>query len=45
MATGELEKSVSFSRSKLRGILKRLIALGLVETIGAGRGLKYRRVR
>lgn len=44
MATGELEKSVSFSRSKLRGILKRLIALGLVETIGAGRGLKYRRV-
>lgn len=44
MATGELMPLVSFSRSKLIGILKHLVARGLVETSGAGRGLKYRRV-
>lgn len=40
---GELEQHVSFSRSKLTKILKQLISLGLAETSGVGRGLKYRR--
>lgn len=44
MSAGELDRHVSFSRSKLTGILKQLISLGLVETSGASRGLKYRRV-
>ena len=44
MSAGELDRHVSFSRSKLTGILKQLISLGLVETSGTGRGLKYRRV-
>ena len=44
MATGELMPLVSFSRSKLTGILKHLVARGLVEASGTGRGLKYRRV-
>lgn len=44
MPAGELDRHVSFSRSKLTGILKQLISLGLVETSGTGRGLKYRRV-
>ena len=44
MSAGELERHVSFSRSKLTGILKQLISLGLVETSGVGKGLKYRRV-
>ena len=44
MSAGELERHMSFSRSKLTGILKQLISLGLVETSGVGRGLKYRRV-
>ena len=44
MATGELMPLVSFSRSKLTGILKHLVARGLVEASGTGRGLMYRRV-
>ena len=44
MSAGELDRHVSFSRSKLTGILKQLISLGLAETSGTGRGLKYRRV-
>lgn len=44
MPAGELDRHVSFSRSKLTGILKQLISLGLAETSGTGRGLKYRRV-
>lgn len=43
MSAGELEQHVSFSRSKLTNILKQLISLGLAETSGEGRGLKYRR--
>lgn len=43
MPAGELEQHVSFSRSKLTNILKQLISLGLAETRGVGRGLKYRR--
>lgn len=43
MATRELVSLVSFSRSKLTGILKHLVARGLVETSGTGRGLRYRR--
>ena len=43
MASGELHARVNFSRSKLGGILKELVAAGLVTTSGAGRGLKYRR--
>ena len=42
-SAGELEQHVSFSRSKLTNILKQLISLGLAETSGVGRGLKYRR--
>lgn len=42
-AAGELEEDVSFGRSKLRRILKELIAKGVVEEVGRGRGLKYRR--
>lgn len=43
MAGSELASQVSFSRSKLTGILKELITMGLASTSGAGRGLKYRR--
>lgn len=42
-AASELEEGVTFSRSKLRRILKRLIAMDLAEEVGRGRGLKYRR--
>lgn len=42
-AASELEESVTFGRSKLRRILKRLIAMDLAEEVGRGRGLKYRR--
>lgn len=42
-AAGELEEDVAFGRSKLRRILKRLIDMDLVEEVGRGRGLKYRR--
>lgn len=45
MASSEIHEHVSFSRSKLNGILKELISLGLAETTGVGRGLKYRRSR
>ncbi|MEE8733373.1 MAG: ATP-binding protein [Eggerthellaceae bacterium] len=34
---------VDFSRSKLNNILRELIALGLVQSEGRGRGVKYRR--
>lgn len=40
---GALEQQVSFSRSKLTGILNQLIDIGLARTAGAGRGLKYLR--
>lgn len=43
-AAGELEKEVPFSRSKLNRILKNLAETGLIEEVGKGRGLKYRRV-
>lgn len=42
-AASELEEGVTFGRSKLRRILKRLIAMDLAEEVGRGRGLKYRR--
>lgn len=42
MASDKLHARVNFSRSKLGGILKELVAAGLVTTSGAGRGLKYR---
>ncbi len=40
---GVLDQQVSFSRSKLTGILKQLVDMGLATTVGAGRGLKYLR--
>lgn len=40
---GELHAQVSFSRSKLNGILKALVGCGLARTTGAGRGLRYLR--
>ena len=43
LASSELHAKVDFSRSKLNGILKELIARGLVTTQGAGRSLKYKR--
>ncbi len=44
MATGELLQHVDFSRSKLTGILKHLVSLGLVQATGVARGAKYRRL-
>lgn len=44
-ASSELAEDVPFSRTKLNGILKQLVKGGIIETVGAGRGLKYRRVR
>ena len=44
MASSELHEKVIFSRSKLNGILKELIALDLVTTTGIGRGLKYKKI-
>lgn len=41
---GELHAKVDFSRSKLNGILKKLVAENLVKTEGSGRGLKYRKI-
>lgn len=43
-ATGELLQHVDFSRSKLTGILKHLVSLGLVQASGVARGTKYRRL-
>lgn len=40
---GELHAQVSFSRSKLNGILRVLVGRGLARTTGAGRGLRYLR--
>lgn len=40
---GELHAQVSFSRSKLNGILRALVGRGLARTTGAGRGLRYLR--
>ena len=40
---GELYAQVSFSRSKLNGILRVLVGRGLARTTGAGRGLRYLR--
>ncbi|MDO4796793.1 MAG: ATP-binding protein [Coriobacteriales bacterium] len=40
---GVLASQVSFSRSKLTSILKQLVGMGLVSTVGSGRGLKYQR--
>jgi ATP-dependent DNA helicase RecG len=45
MAISELNEKVPFGRSKLGGILKDLVGQGLVETVGAGRGLKYRKAK
>lgn len=42
-SSGELLGMVDFGRSKLSRILKELIELGQVFTVGAGRGLKYKR--
>lgn len=42
-AIGELTEKVTFGRTKLGSILKELVEMGLAETEGAGRGLKYRR--
>ncbi|KXB63942.1 divergent AAA domain protein [Olsenella sp. DNF00959] len=41
-SSGELLGMVDFGRSKLSRILKDLIELGQVFTVGAGRGLKYK---
>lgn len=42
-SAGDLHAQVSFSRSKLGGILRGLVAGGLARTTGAGRGLRYLR--
>ena len=42
-SSGELLGMVDFGRSKLSRILKELIELGQVFTVGVGRGLKYKR--
>lgn len=44
ISAGDLETKVSFSRSKLNSILKKLVSLGLATTTGSGRGVKYQRV-
>ena len=41
-STSELAAKVTFSRSKLLRILKKLVETGLATAEGAGRGQKYR---
>ena len=44
-STSELAAKVTFSRSKLLRILKKLVETGLATVEGTGRGQKYRLLR
>lgn len=42
MAISDIAEAVGFSKTKLKGILKRMAQVGVIEVVGSGRGTRYR---